>query len=293
MVCHWHDWHDPLLPADMNSISDPAATHNPRLDALGQLHPPATGEVRIVSLVPSLTELVCELDLVEQLVGRTGFCIHPRDIVRRIAKVGGTKDVNLGLLRELKPTHLLVNIDENRRQIVDEVADFIPHIIVTHPCTPTDNFALYRLLGAIFGREQRAAELSHELEQALAEAARLRAGFEAENVLYLIWREPWMTVARATYISAMLAEVGWHTLPASSELRYPELDWQLARAVARVFLATEPYHFKADDLPEVEALSGRPASIIDGEMLSWYGSRAIAGVRYLCALRSTLAAASR
>ena len=117
------------------------------VDATGQRHVRHAGPARIVSLVPSLTELVCDLGLAGELVGRTGFCIHPRATLRSIPKVGGTKDVNLARLRELAPTHVIVNIDENRRECVDEIAEFVPHVIVTHPCVPEDNLAVKALNG--------------------------------------------------------------------------------------------------------------------------------------------------
>ncbi len=104
-------------------------------DAIGTLHP-RDPEARIVSLVPSLTELVCELGLAARLVGRTGFCIHPAATVRAIPKVGGTKDVNIEKIRKLAPTHVLVNIDENEKPTVDLLAQFVPHIVVTHPLAP-------------------------------------------------------------------------------------------------------------------------------------------------------------
>jgi ABC-type Fe3+-hydroxamate transport system substrate-binding protein len=269
--------------------TSPCATS---VDAAGTRHPRASGDVRIVSLVPSLTELVCELGLGDRLVGRTGFCIHPRAALRSVPKVGGTKDVKLDAVRALAPTHLIVNIDENRRETVEELAAVVPHVIVTHPGAPQDNLALYRLFGAIFGCEARAAQLEADLLAALDEAAALSAGLPAERVLYLIWREPWMTVARDTYISAMLAAVGWQTLPdimggAAGAGRYPVFDWdaQWMPAVERVFLSSEPYRFRDSHVGEVARLAGRPAALIDGEMASWYGSRVIAGLRYLAALR--------
>src|SRR3954470_19770863 len=100
---------------------------------------------RIASLVPSLTELVFALGLGGRLVARTGFCIHPNDRVPGVAKVGGTKDVNLARLRRLAPTHVLVNVDENRRETIDAIAgwgDTAPEIVVTHPLDPADNLAL-------------------------------------------------------------------------------------------------------------------------------------------------------
>ena len=102
---------------------------------------------RIVSLVPSLTELVCELGRADWLVGRTGFCIHPRAALARVPKVGGTKTVNVERIRKLAPTHLIVNIDENEKPTVDRLAEFVPNVIVTHPITVDDNFELYQRFG--------------------------------------------------------------------------------------------------------------------------------------------------
>jgi ABC-type Fe3+-hydroxamate transport system substrate-binding protein len=256
---------------------------------------PAGPDARIVSLVPSLTELVFDLGLGDRLVGRTGFCVHPHEALRGVPKVGGTKDVKLERIRELAPTHVLVNMDENRRETVDALAAFVPHIVVSHPNTPQDNLALFALLGGVFGVEDAAARLADELRAALAEAAVLRRTLADERVLYLIWREPWMTVARDTYIAATLAEVGWHTLPAveggeTGAARYPTFDWEAPwlADVARVLLSTEPYRFREAHLPEVEALARRPALLVDGEMVSWYGSRAARGLRWLIELRRGL-----
>ena len=143
------------------------------LDAAGTAHAAVdpAAPVRIVSLVPSITELLCELGLAAQLVGRTGFCIHPAASVAGIPKIGGTKDVNIEKIRALAPTHLVVNIDENEKPTVDALAAFIPQIIVTHPVAPIDNLALYRLLGGIFsgifGVQARAHTLCAEFERAM------------------------------------------------------------------------------------------------------------------------------
>jgi ABC-type Fe3+-hydroxamate transport system substrate-binding protein len=263
----------------------------PLTDAIGACHRPAEGPVRIVSLVPSLTELVCDLGLADRLVGRTGFCIHPRATLKAVPKVGGTKDVRIDVVRELAPTHLIVNIDENRRDTVETLAAFVPHVIVTHPCRPEDNLALYRLFGGIFRCDAAAARLADDLAPALADARAVAAALAPEAVLYLIWREPWMGVARDTYISATLRAVGWETLPAAPTERYPQIDWQAPwmTEVARIFLSSEPFSFRERHLAEVERLSARPATLIDGEMVSWYGSRAAAGLRYLADLRRRLA----
>jgi ABC-type Fe3+-hydroxamate transport system substrate-binding protein len=246
----------------------------------------AGSDVRIVSLVPSVTELLCDLGLAPQLVGRTGFCIHPREVVRDIPKVGGTKDVKIDRIRELAPTHLVVNIDENRKETVEELARFVPSVVVTHPLGPEDNLDLYRLLGGIFDRPVETERLCDEFSAAYAA---LTAGTRPRaEVLYLIWRDPWMSVSRDTYISRTLALVGWETVPATAAERYPEIDpAAVAGSVERVLLSSEPYRFREKHLAEVEALvPGARVTLIDGEMTSWYGSRAIAGLRYLGAYAS-------
>ena len=264
------------------------------VDAAGTRHVAVTAPPRIVSLVPSITELVCDLGLADALVGRTGFCIHPRAIVRRIPKVGGTKDVNLARIRDLAPTHVIVNIDENEKPAVEALARFVPTIIVTHPLAPRDNLALYRLLGGIFDRVIRAAQLCADFERAYDEVVAVCAGLPRHNVLYLIWRKPWMTVARDTYISRTLALVGWDTLPATPTVRYPEfeLDAAILSRVDRVLLSSEPYRFRERDVVSVRELLPPAAhctvSLIDGEITSWYGSRAIQGLRRLGQLRRAL-----
>lgn len=256
-------------------------------DALGTRHAPVTSAPRIVSLVPSLTELLCTLGLAGHLVGRSGFCIHPRASVRHIPKVGGTKEADIEKIRALAPTHLVVNIDENRREQVEAMARFVPHVIVTHPLTPEDNLALYHLFGGIFRREQAAARLAAQFRAAREMLRRSVATLPRERVLYLIWKDPWMTVARTTYISAMLAAAGWDTVPQASTVRYPVLDAVAPELTLadRILLASEPYRFTAKHLAAAAARFRAPAQLIDGESVSWYGSRAIAGLYYLARLR--------
>lgn len=259
------------------------------IDAIGCEHRPVTPDEaspRIVSLVPSLTELLCDLGLASQLVGRTGFCIHPADVVGAIPKVGGTKSVNIGKIRKLAPTHLVVNIDENEKPTVDALAEFIPHVIVTHPLKPRDNLGLYRLLGKIFRAEDKAEMLCAAFEQEY-QALRALPQQPSQTMLYCIWKDPWMTISRDTYIAAMLAEIGWQCwttdqLTASGE-RYPKFKWsdEVARAVDGVLLSSEPYRFTEAHVHALEKQIGKPVQLIDGEMLSWYGSRAIQGLRYL------------
>jgi ABC-type Fe3+-hydroxamate transport system substrate-binding protein len=252
--------------------------------------------MRIVSLVPSLTELLFALGLDEQVVGRTGFCIHPRDKVRVIPKVGGTKTVDVEKVRALAPTHLVVNIDENEKPTVDEIARFVPNIVVTHPLTVEDNLALYRTFGATFGRERQAADLVASLQAALDDARARR--WRTCSVVYLIWKDPWMTVSADTYIASMLAEVGLRTEAPDTGKRYPEIDWTTFDAAARdyVLFSSEPYRFRDRHLQEFAAAQQLPASrchLIDGEMASWYGPRAIEALRYMIDYRCRLDSSSQ
>ena len=253
------------------------------LDAIGTTHTRAP-DARIVSLVPSITELLCELGLAPQLVGRTGFCIHPAAAVQAIPKVGGTKDVNIDKIRKLAPTHLVVNIDENEKPTVDALRQFVPHIVVTHPLAPRDNLALARLMGAVFGVEAAAAAWCATFEQEYALLQRAPKGPPA-TLLYCIWQDPWMGISSDTYIARMMAEIGW-SVPMLGAARYPSFSWSdaLVAGIDGVLLSTEPYRFTRAHADALEKQLGKPVFLVDGEMMSWYGSRSVAGLRYLRAL---------
>jgi ABC-type Fe3+-hydroxamate transport system substrate-binding protein len=250
-------------------------------DAVGARHRPDP-HARIVSLVPSITELLCDLGLAGQLVGRTGFCIHPAATVAAIPKVGGTKDANIEKIRRLAPTHLVVNIDENVKPTVDALAQFVPHIVVTHPLAPRDNLALARLMGALFGAGDAARAWCGQFE---AEYAALRATPKGppQTMLYCIWQDPWMSVSQDTYIARMMAEIGWSVPQLADAARYPRFEWseQLVAGIDGVLLSTEPYRFTEAHADALERQIGKPVRLVDGEMMSWYGSRALAGLRYL------------
>nr|WP_297380854.1 helical backbone metal receptor [uncultured Roseateles sp.] len=288
---------------------------------------PRAPELRIVSLVPSVTELLFALGLGPWVVGRTGFCIHPAPAVSAISKIGGTKDVNLRKLRRLAPSHVIVNVDENRLETVQALREFVPHVVVTHPCAPADNLTLvtqmvemvevfaadWRVRSELTGRNlqgseesstgasslphvpdlrDRANRLADALREELAACLALRTSGEGRptpRVLYLIWRDPWMTVARDTYISCMLAEVGWSTWPPveggeRGAARYPVLrgDEPWLAGVDELLLSSEPYRFGAQHLAEAQALCPNArVRLVDGELVSWYGPRAAEGLRYL------------
>ncbi|MCA3218091.1 MAG: ABC transporter substrate-binding protein [Burkholderiales bacterium] len=262
-----------------------APAFNPLVDALGVEHRPAGAPCRIVSLVPSITELLFDLGVADRLVGRTGFCVHPRPAIDALPKVGGTKDVNLERLRTLAPTHVIVNVDENEAGLTDTLREFVPFIVVTHPQLPEDNLHLYRMMGVLFQAESAAEDLCAQLQRELATCRATE--WPRERVLYLIWREPWMTVASDTYIAGMLQRVGWEVpYPPggfAGAARYPAVDLTIeVPRVDRVLLSSEPYLFNEADRAELARLFPRTAvELIDAEMTSWYGSRAIRGLQHL------------
>ncbi|MBY0239707.1 MAG: helical backbone metal receptor [Burkholderiaceae bacterium] len=265
-------------------MTDTATCRATYTDAIGQTFAAAPG-ARIVSLVPSITELLCDLGLAPQLVARTGFCIHPADTVRAIPKVGGTKDVNLDKLRKLAPTHVVVNIDENEKPTFDALRAFVPHVVVTHPLAPRDNLDLARLMGGIFCADAAAQAWCQAFE---AEYAALQAQPKGppQTVLYCIWQDPWMSISADTYIARMLAEIGWR-IPDLGPGRYPAFEWNaaLVDGIDQVLLSSEPYRFTDVHVDALEKQIGKPVQLVDGEMMSWYGSRALRGLRYLRELR--------
>jgi hypothetical protein len=253
-----------------------------------------TSGIRIASLVPSLTELVVALGLGDRLVARTGWCIHPRAEVAGVPKVGGTKTVNLDKLRRAAPTHVLVNVDENRLETVEAIrtwGDAAPEIVVTHPLGPEDNPGLVADVAGRFAAVPGVAERADALRAALARAVAetVPDGRPSRKVLYLVWHDPWMTVARDTYLSRMLARINWRTLPDAAggltgAARYPALAGEepWLEDVERVLLGSEPFTFGPGHVEAAGKLCpNAEVRHVDGELLSWYGPRAVAGLAYL------------
>lgn len=179
-------------------------------------------------------------------------------------------------------------MDENRKETADALARFVPNVVVTHPLAPLDNLALYRQIGTAFGRTREAETLCSRFEQAYREARKRK--FPERKVLYLIWKDPWMTVSRDTYISRTLAVFGLQTLPGSAAARYPRISLEESwlQEAELVLLSSEPYRFREKHLHDIKNTLHKPAYLIDGEMTSWYGPRAIRGLRYLSDFSASL-----
>jgi ABC-type Fe3+-hydroxamate transport system substrate-binding protein len=257
-------------------------------------------EPRIVSLVPSLTELLCDLGLAPNLVGRTGFCIHPASLVKGIAKVGGTKSVNVKKIQQLKPSHLVVNIDENERPTVDALRPYVGEVVVTHPVFVKDNRTLIQQMGEVFNKQQHAQTLIAQFDQAAGELTSSAADWPIIKALYLIWKDPWMIATPNTFIGAMLgqAHINLWGPPATLDdeqksvdaRRYPAVTLESVAwdEVDCVLVSTEPYRFTRRDAQQITQHTGKPCYLIDGEMTSWFGTRVIAGMRYLKQFRQVM-----
>lgn len=241
---------------------------------------------RVVSLVPSLTETLAGLGLADRLVGRTRFCTSSPALLGHLPRVGGTKDPRLSRITELKPDLILAVKEENRAEDVQALAEAYP-VLVFDIKTVSDGVDAVGVLGHLLGAERaRMADIEREAK------AILEADLPTSSLrcLYLIWKEPWMTIGTDTYIASMLRACGME-LPDTSLTRYPVLDlpaFVAAHRVDAVLLSSEPYPFKEADAAALQQAYGIPTHCVDGQMLSWYGTLTPVGLRYGWALRERL-----
>lgn len=241
--------------------------------------------MRIVSLCPSLTELVFDLGRGADLVGRTKFCVHPADGVGAVERVGGTKNPKIERIIELRPDLVLLNEEENRREDAEALR---AAGVACHTCMPRtveETAAMVRSIGAAIEREREAERIAAAIEAGAARVRRDAKDHAPVRYAYLIWRRPWMTVSDDTFIASLLALPGGVNVFGSLPDRYPEITAEQLAAAApdRVFLSSEPFPFKdvhADELAEASGLPRDAFHFVDGELVSWHGSRTIAGIDY-------------
>jgi ABC-type Fe3+-hydroxamate transport system substrate-binding protein len=225
---------------------------------------------RIVSVVPSQTELLYDLGLDQEVCGITRFCIHPQEWFRDKQRVGGTKQLHLDKIIALKPELIIANKEENTREQITALAELFP--VWISDISNLDQ-ALYMIteLGHITGRQDKAHALRHGISAGFQE---LQA-FPARSCAYLIWRDPWMTVGNDTFIHDMLNRCNLTNVYADCT-RYPAtgIDELQRRNPELVLLSSEPYPFKEQHIAEVRAvLPAADIRLVDGELFSWYGSR--------------------
>ena len=246
---------------------------------------------RIVSLVPSLTELLFDLGLDEEVVGLTKFCIHPIDKFAGCIKVGGTKKLNIELIKEISPDLIIANKEENSLADIEELATLFP-VWVSDIYTLEDAKQTILKIGELVDRQPEASYLIHLISAGFTDLQTLAVerGID-KKVAYLIWRKPYMAAGMNTFINDILALNGMRNVIRSS--RYPEID--LAELAAlnpdMVFLSSEPYPFTDEHIQEIKnALPDAKIMLVDGEMFSWYGSRLVKAVQYFFEFQKEISA---
>lgn len=235
---------------------------------------------RIISLVPSLTELVCDLGLELSLVGVTKFCVHPHHIRKHLTVVGGTKQVQFDKIRDLNPDIILCNKEENTRDMIYEL-DKIASIHISDINTIQDCLEIIDMYGEIFEKQTQAESLILKIKKEEEEFELYVKDKPIQTVAYFIWKDPWMAVGKETFIDYMLS-INRFKNYFHNQSRYPEIDMKNAyKDVDLVMLSSEPYPFKKEHF--VTAKNTFPKAkvvLIDGEMFSWYGSRLIKAYSY-------------
>jgi len=241
--------------------------------------------MRLVSLCPSITKLIFDLGRGEDLAGVTKYCVHPAEGVAGIEKLGGTKDPDVARIIALAPDLVLLNREENRREDWAALSEAGVPCCITLPVTLDETESAVAEIGAAVAREAEAAALVARIRAARRRARAARDGRGPARWAYLIWRKPWMTVNRATYIHHLLAEAGGANVFADLDPEYPaiEADALAAADPDAVLLSSEPFPFKDKHIRELSGLTGLPTErfrIVDGELLSWHGAFTAEGLDY-------------
>lgn len=225
---------------------------------------------RIVSLVPSQTELLHYLGLDEEVIGITKFCIHPDEWFRSKTRVGGTKDFKPELIRSLKPDLVLANKEENQKELLEDLAKDL-NVWTSNIHTLDEALEMVKAIGLLTGTEERAEML---IEDCRRNFSSLKPINKSKKVLYLIWRNPWMCAGNDTFIHDMLLRCGM--VNACNSARYPELTSEQIKEMQPelILLSSEPYPFKEMHIAELlNIYPHAEVKLVDGEYFSWYGSR--------------------
>ena len=257
-------------------------------DALGRTVTLPAPPRRIISLVPSQTELLSYLELDERVVGITRFCVRPEAWRKEKPIVGGTKQVNLDRAAALEPDLILANHEENTPADVEALADLAPVYVTDVPAVP-DAWAMIRAVGALVNRAEAADRLAAAVEERFGQ---LDAG-PPVRAAYLIWRDPFMTVGHDTIIHDIMARGGFANV-FGDRTRYPEvtLDDLVEADPEVLLLPDEPFPFPQKDAFSADLRERMPETrirFVDGELFSWYGSRLLETPAYLADLRGALA----
>ena len=262
--------------------------------------------MRLVSLCPSITESLVALGLADELAGITRYCVHPREAVARIPKIGGTKNPDLAAIRASAPDLVFANGEENRKEDIDALAREF-RVDVSHPRTVAEVPALLRHFGALTGREEKAREISSKVEEAVArvegEFGRHAGAGSGERgaarplfrYAYLIWRDPWMTVSPLTYIADLLRRVGGRlSLEESSDAGASDYPVTTEEEIVSsrpdvLILPDEPYRFREEHAVFWRGRLPRSCRVVlvPGDDFCWHGVRTLRGLDAAAELAAT------
>ncbi|MEL1241655.1 ABC transporter substrate-binding protein [Flavobacterium flavipallidum] len=259
-------------------------------DAIGTQHTFAKVPQRIVSLVPSQTELLVDLGLESKIVGITKFCIHPKNLRNEKVIVGGTKKVDYDKIKSLAPDIIVCNKEENTLEMVENLRQ-IGQVWVTDINTLEDNFQMISDFGNLFDCMAEAENWNQKIALAMNDFKKFIQNKAVKRVAYFIWKNPYMVAAGANFINEMLLLNRFENAFAKLS-RYPEVNIQEInkdKDLDYVFLSSEPYPFKEKDALEISVYThSANVILVDGEMFSWYGSRILKAFDYFKKLHQNL-----
>lgn len=236
---------------------------------------------RIVSLVPSQTELLYDLGLGDRVVGITKFCVHPARWLKEKVIIGGTKKFRFEAIDELEPDLIIGNNEENYQEGIERLATKYP-VWMSDIFNPEDALAMIRQISTICNKGQEGSLLADKIDNGLKSIEKRDLG----STLYLIWNKPYMAAGRDTFIHEVLKLAGYENCVQMS--RYPEVPESalLEMNPDQVLLSSEPYPFKERHIEEIRALLPKArVRLVDGEIFSWYGSRLLKLPAYLRGLK--------
>ncbi|MDQ7947760.1 MAG: helical backbone metal receptor [Pedobacter sp.] len=245
---------------------------------------------RIISVVPSQTELLFDLGLDEEVIGITKFCIHPIEKFASRTKVGGTKKLRMETIRQLQPDLIIANKEENTQSEIEELMQEFP-VWISDIGNLEEAVIAIREIGALVDRQPEAAYLTHLIQAGFNDLQVLAAQRKIHiPTAYLIWKDPYLFAGRGTFIDDVLRKIGLSNVIPQD--RYPELAIEQLQDLGceLVLLSSEPYPFAAKHIAAIETAVPKAKVILaDGEMFSWYGSRLVKAVGYLFELQKDLA----
>lgn len=261
------------------------------IDQIGTQHFFKLTPTRIVSLVPSLTELLFDLGLEENIVGITKFCVHPVHFKATKTIVGGTKNIKFDKIKALQPDVIICNKEENTKEIVEQLAQICP-VWVTDIITIEDNLQMIHDFGQLFNKRIEAQKWKDKISFANQNFLHFIKDKPIKKVAYFIWANPYMVAGNQTFINELLQINHFQNIYAKKENRYPEVELKKMRLEGDpdyVFLSSEPFPFSDEHAFEIGRFTHHAKTVfVDGEMFSWYGSRLLKAFDYFKLLHSKI-----